>query len=83
MDAEGLGRKLLLTRSGKPVTASHNMLTLQALSSSLNSCTGAWAEEGLLGDLWQSVPQNGRVHLLGIEGNSDRSGLNGVPERDF
>ena len=48
MDAEGLGRKLLLTPSGEPrrtpekqtvgtVTASHKMLTLQALSSSLNA----------------------------------------------
>ena len=27
----------------------------------------AWAEERLFGDLRQSVPQNGRVHLLGIE----------------
>ena len=27
----------------------------------------AWAEERLLGGLRQSVPQNGRVHLLGIE----------------
>ena len=24
----------------------------------------AWAEKRLLGDLWKSVPQNGRVHLL-------------------
>ena len=50
MDAEGLGRKLLLTFSGDPrrapekqtvstVTASHKMLTLQALSSSLNAGT--------------------------------------------
>ena len=23
----------------------------------------AWAKEVLLGDLWQSVPQTGRVHL--------------------
>ena len=48
MDAEDLGRKLLLTLSwGRPenpekqtvgtVTASHKMLTLQALSSSLNA----------------------------------------------
>ena len=48
MDAEGLGRKLLLTPSGDPrgtpemqtvsaVTASPKMLTLQALSSSLNA----------------------------------------------
>ena len=60
MDAEGLGRRLLLTPSGDPcrtpekqtvgiVTASHKMLTLQALSSSLIASTGergaAWAEE--------------------------------------
>ena len=40
------------------------MLTLQALSSSLNAGTAkraAWAEERLLGALRQSVPQNGRV----------------------
>ena len=49
MDAEGLGRKLLLTLSGDPrsrtpekqtvgtVTASQTMLTLQALSSSLHA----------------------------------------------
>ena len=57
MDAEGLGRKLLLTPSGDPrrapekqtvgtVLASHKMLTLQALSSSLNSGT---AKRGCLG----------------------------------
>ena len=75
MDAEGLGRKLLLTPSGDPrrtpekqsvvtVTAFQKMLTLQALSSSLNAgAAAAWAEEGLLGALLQSVPQNGRVHL--------------------
>ena len=50
MDAEGLGRKLLLTSSGDPrrapekqtvgtVTASHKILTLQALSSSLKAGT--------------------------------------------
>ena len=50
MDAEGLGRKLLLTRSSDPgrapekqtvgtVTASYKMLTLQARSSSLNADT--------------------------------------------
>ena len=63
MDAEGLGRKLLLTPSDDPrrapekqtvgtVTASHKMLTLQALSSSLNTATAkgaAWAEERLFG----------------------------------
>ena len=64
MDAEGLGRKLLLTRSGDPcrapekqtvgtVTASHKMLTLQALSSSLNACTAGskrsfWVPSGNL-----------------------------------
>ena len=57
MDAEGLGRKLLLTPSGEPrrtpekktagsVTASHKMLTLQALSSKLNAGT---AKRGLPG----------------------------------
>ena len=29
----------------------------------------AWAKEKLLGDLRRSVPQNGRVHLLGVETN--------------
>ena len=46
------------------------MLTLQALSSSLNAVIAreaVWAEERLLGDLRQSVPQNGRVHLHIIE----------------
>ena len=48
MDAEGMGRKLLLTASGDhpkipekqtvgTVIASHKMLNLQALSSSLNA----------------------------------------------
>ena len=58
MDAEGLGRGLLLTPLGTPppkvpkkqtvgtVTASHKMLTLQALSSSLNAGT---AKRGFLG----------------------------------
>ena len=78
MDAEGLGRKLLLTPSGDPrrtpekqtmgtVTASHKVLTLQALSNSLNAGTakggGVWAEERLLGALRQFVLQSGRVHL--------------------
>ena len=26
-----------------------------------------WAKERLLGDLWQSVPPNGRVHLHGVD----------------
>ena len=57
MDAEGLGRKLLLTLSGDTrripekqtvgtVTASHKTLTLQALSSKLNAGT---VEGGRLG----------------------------------
>ena len=57
MDAEGLGRKLLLTPSGDPrkppekqtvgtVTASNDMLTLQALSSSLNAGTSNWGRLG-------------------------------------
>ena len=53
------------------VTASRKMLTLQALLSSLNAAPlqrgAAWAEEGLLGALQQSVPPNGRVHLHIIE----------------
>ena len=61
MDAEGLGRKLLPTPSGDPrkapekqtagsVTASHKMLTLQALSSSLNAGPrkGFWVPSGSL-----------------------------------
>ena len=78
MDAEGLGRKLLLTTPGNPrktpekqtvgtVTATHKMPTLQALSSSLNAGAakrGRLGEENwLLGDLRQSVPQDGCVHL--------------------
>ena len=77
MDAEGLGRELLLTPSGDPrrppekqtvgtVTASHKMLTLQTLSSSLNADTakrGCLAEEMLLSALRQSVPENGCVHV--------------------
>ena len=51
-------------RSNGTVTASHKMLTLQALWtwSSLHATT-AWAEERLLGALRQSVPQSGCVHL--------------------
>ena len=63
MDAEGLGRRLLLTPLGPPespqkadcvgtVTASHEMLTLQALSSSLNAGIGPregfWVTSGSL-----------------------------------
>ena len=76
MDAEGLGRKLLLTPRQPPTTpekepldtvsASHKMLTLQALSSSLNAGAakgGCLGRGEALGALRQSVPQNGRVHL--------------------
>ena len=77
MDAEGLGRKLLLTPSGDPrrnpekqtvgaATASHKMLTLEALRAPSMPALqrgAAWAEERFLGTLRQSVPQNGRVHL--------------------
>ena len=56
------------------VVASHKVLTLQALSSSLDAGTakrgflGGVGKETLrlVGDLRQSVPQNGRVHLLGV-----------------
>ena len=47
------------------VKASQKMLTLQALSSSLNAGTamrGCLGRGELLGALRQSVPQNGRVH---------------------
>ena len=78
MDAEGFGSQTAADPPATPgephekqtvgtVTASHKILTLQALSSSLNCrhCKErlAWAEERLLGDLRQSVPQNSRVHL--------------------
>ena len=39
------------------------MRTPQALSMPALQREAAWAEERLLGDLRQSVPQNGRVHL--------------------
>ena len=48
------------------VTAFHKMLTLQALSSSLNASTvkrGCLGRGKAFGDLRQSVPQNSRVHL--------------------
>ena len=62
MDAEGLDRKLLLIPCGDPrrapekqtvgtVTASQKMLTLQALSSSLNAALQrgvVWTEKRLL-----------------------------------
>ena len=77
MDADGLGRKLLLIRPPRPpttpekqtlgtLTASHKMLTLQALSSSLHASTakrGYLGRGEALGYLRQSVPQNSRVHL--------------------
>ena len=75
MDADCLGRKLLLTPSDLQRTpekqtvgtvTSHRMLTLQALSSSLMPALkreAARTEERLLGDLRQPVPQNGRVRL--------------------
>ena len=80
MDAEGLGRKLLLTPSGDPrrtsekqtvgtETASQKMLSLRALSGSLNAgtakggCLGRGEAFGGGGGLRRSVPQNGRLHL--------------------
>ena len=74
-NAEGLGRKLLLTPSSDPhrapekqgtVTASQKLLSLQALSSCLNSGAakgGCLGRGEALGALRQSVPQNGCVHL--------------------
>ena len=55
------------------VTASHKLLTLQALSSSLYDGTerrGGLGRGRLLGDLRQPVPQNGRIHLHIIDGSS-------------
>ena len=76
-----MGRKLLLTLSSDPrrapekqtlgtVKESRKMLTLQALSSSLNagaSKRGCLGQGEAFGCFRQSVPQNGRVHLLGID----------------
>ena len=48
------------------LTTSHKMAILQALLSSLNAGTAKRGSLGCgkaLGDLRQSVPQNGRVHL--------------------
>ena len=75
MDAEGLGHKLLLTPSSDPrraptVTASYKMLTLQALSSSLNAgtakrdCLGRGEAFGCPPAV---CPPNGRVHLHILE----------------
>ena len=68
MDAEGLGRKLLLTPSADPrtipekqtvgtVTASHKMLTLQALSSSLNAGTATGGSLDLHFTDFPAVPE--------------------------
>ena len=39
-----------------------------------------WAKERFLGDLRQSVPQNGRVHLLGVDKRGSNRGLTfGLP----
>ena len=43
----------------------------------------AWAEERLLGALQQSVPQNGRVHLLGIDSPSRLSPCGGRGKPNF
>ena len=75
MDAEGLGRKLLLTPPPTPGEP-HEKQTVGSISQNANPASTfelsqcrhckerlPWAEERLLGDLRQSVPQNGRVHL--------------------
>ena len=84
-----MGRKLVLTLSGDPrrapekqsvgtVTASHNMVTLQALSSSLDAgtakrdCLGRGEAFGYA--LRQSVPQNGRVHLHTLDKGTAHQG---------
>ena len=77
MDAEGLGRKLLLTPSGgkSPGKADHGYCDsisqnaspvseyFRALSRPALQRGAAWAAERLLGAHRQSVPQNDRVHL--------------------
>ena len=74
MDAEGLGRKLLLTRPGHPQknpekadcgycdSSSQNAhcKQFQVLSMLALQRQAAWAEERLLGDLRQSVPKRPR-----------------------
>ena len=55
-DPSGDPRKALEKQTVGTVTASHEMLSLQALSS--RHC-----KEGLPGPRGESVPQNGRVHL--------------------
>ena len=52
------------------------MLALQGEAAALQG-EAAWAEERLLGHLWQSVPRNGRVHLHIVESpKKDKQGLN-------
>ena len=77
MGAEGLGRKLPLTPSSDPprtpekqtvgtLPASQNMLTLQALSSSLHAGAakgGCLGRGEAFGCPLAVCPQNGRVHL--------------------
>ena len=80
MDAEGLGRGLLLTRLGTPQKSLKSRLQVlwrhltkwpckhfRALSMSALQREAFWAKERLLGDLRQPVPPNGRVHLLGVD----------------
>ena len=69
MDAEGLGRKLLLTPLGDPrrtpetLTDSISQNANPASTFELSQCRHCKERLRLLGDLRQSVPQNGRVHL--------------------
>ena len=58
------------------MTASHKIRTNPASTFELSQREAARAEEKLLGHLRQSVPQNGRVHLLGI----DRVTREGTPK---
>ena len=80
MDAEGLGRKLLLTPPatlGEPwkadcgycdsISQNANPASTFELSILALQKEAAWAEARHLSPLRQSVPQNGRVHLLGLE----------------
>ena len=86
MDAGGFGSQTAADQPATPgepkerlfvgtVTASHKMLTLQALSSSRDAVCKErlpGPRKGFWGDLRQSVPQNGRVHPPGIDPPQNR-----------
>ena len=65
------------------VTTSHKMLTCKhfgVLSMPALQREAAWAEERLLGDIWQSAHQNGCVHLhiVDVRGREGCTGSQGA-----